>query len=115
MIDFTVPDELGLTINGLLAFMRAEVEPLEAEHRDLLDTPQACYDATGRLVPRVRDLSRQVGMAAARAGYYPLFTPVDVGCGGQGPLALFHVWEALYQKAGAWRMLPYEAVSHWAT
>lgn len=115
MVDFTVPEEIALTIDGLRAFIAREVVPLEEAHRDLLENPHAAYGPDGRLVPQIQELRRQVRTAAARAGYYNLFTPADLGGAGQGPLALFLVWEALYHHAGPGRLLPYEAVAHWVT
>lgn len=115
MIDFTVPEELELTIKGLLAFVRREVAPLEEEHRALLEDPYASHQPDGRLVPQVLALRRQVRLASARAGYYTLTTPADVGGGGGGPLTLFLAWEALYHFAGADRPLPMETIAHWAT
>lgn len=47
MIDFTVPEETRLTIDGLFAFLRREVEPLEEAHRALLENPHAAYGADG--------------------------------------------------------------------
>jgi acyl-CoA dehydrogenase len=115
MIDFTVPDEIALTISGIEAFLKREVEPREREHRDLLDDPHRRYGPDGRLVPAVLALCREVRMASARAGYYTLTTPAEIGGGGGGPLTLFLAWEALYRAAGPARELAYQTIAHWAT
>ncbi len=115
MVDFTISDELQLTINGLLQFIEREVVPLERNNQALLDDGHATYQPDGRLVPEVVELYRRVRAAASRAGYYTLMVPEDLGGGGQGPLTLFLIWEALYHHAGPARHLPYQAVAHWAT
>ena len=115
MIDFTVPEETRLTVDGLLSFVQREVVPLEEANRALLDDPHAAHTPDGRLVPEIVELRRQVRMVSARAGYYTLFAPEDLGGAGKGPITLFLVWEALYHHAGADRLLPYESVAHWVT
>jgi acyl-CoA dehydrogenase len=115
MIGFSVPEEQALIVKGLLEFVRREVEPLEREHRTLLEDPRSAYAPDGRQVPEVQALRRRVRMAAAKAGYYTLTTPAEIGGGGGGPLTLFLAWEALYHFAGAGRILPVESIAHWAT
>ncbi len=115
MIDFRIPPETAAIVEGLLGFIDGTVRPLEEEHRELLEDDHAYYGPDGRLTPPVLDLMRQVRMASARAGYYTLFLPEDLGGRGQGPLTLFLAWEALYHHVGARRPLSYQTLAHWAT
>ncbi len=114
MIDFTIPEDLKMMINGVLQFYRQEVAPLEEENRALLEDGYGAYQPDGRLKPAVLDLYKQVRMASARAGYYTLLVPEELGGGGKGPLAMFLLWEALLHFAGPSR-LPHETIAHWAT
>ncbi len=115
MVDFTIPEEIRMILEGLRHFLRQEVEPLEQKHQELLENKHRSYQPDGRLAPEVVELFRRVRIAASRAGYYTLFVPQEVGGAGKGPLTLFLVWEALYHHAGPARELPYQSIAHWVT
>ncbi len=54
-------------------------------------------------------------MASAKAGYYSLFVPRDLGGAGEGMLAAYAVWHDLYHHYGMSHPLVFEMVAHWAT
>lgn len=72
------------------------------------------YSEDGRYVPAVVDHIRGVRIAAAKAGYYSMSVPVELGGAGMGMLAYFVVWERIYRMCGSHNWLGAYAVSHWA-
>lgn len=110
MIDFSVPDEVRDVADSLLTFLRREVEPLEAEHRELLVHERRRYGDDGRYVPEVLALRRQVRMASARAGFYTLFGAEELGGAGLGPTAQVHVQTVLNRYLGPERVLAHDVV-----
>ena len=115
MVDFTVPEQSRLLIDGLLQFLRAEVDPLEASLGETASDPHQRYDETGRYRPALLDAVRTVRTRSAAAGYYGAFVPEAVGGGGLDFVTYFLAWEALYHRAGPGRPLPIWALAHWAT
>lgn len=59
MADFTIPEETRLLLEGIRGFVRAE-----------LDHP---YGRDGRYLPPILEAKREIRMASAAAGYYPMF------------------------------------------
>ena len=57
---------------------------------------------------------REVREASARAGYYTMLAPVEVGGGGLGFEALYRCWETVYRRCGPHYWLGYHALAHWA-
>lgn len=110
MIDFSVPDEVRDVADSLLSFLRREVEPLEAEHRDLLVRERRRYGDDGRYVPEVLELRRRVRTASARAGFYTLFGAEELGGAGLGPTAQVHVQTVLNRYLGPDRVLAHDVV-----
>jgi acyl-CoA dehydrogenase len=107
-------DNLAL-VQGVRAFVRREVEPLEEANRDLLENPRLTYDERGGYCQAVVDLLRAVRMASAKSGYYGMFAPSSVGGGDLGFLTWFSVWEGLNHEFGPSRLLPYQSVAHWTS
>ena len=103
----------GALLDGLKAFVDKEVTPREESNQKLLEDPRELYDESGGYSIPVQDLMRQVRTASARAGYYSMFCPEDLGGGGLGPVATYQAWEYLHNYCGPGRLLPYQAISHW--
>ena len=101
-------------LDGLGDFVDKAIVPLEERHRELLEDQRRLYAADGRYSEDVVELLRQARVAAADAGYYTMFAPVEVGGGGLGPITHYRVWEYLYHRYGPDRILPYQTVAHWA-
>ena len=114
MLDSTEADYTDL-VEGINAFVKRVVVPLEDANRELLDNPRLTFDERGGYSAPVLDLMRQVRVASAKAGYYAMFAPESVGGEGLGALALFSVWEGLSHSAGPGRLLPDQVIGHWTS
>ena len=100
---------------GLAAFIDSVVIPLEDENSALLEDQRgAFYDERGGYSPAVVDLMRRTRMESAKAGYYAMFCPTDIGGAGLGRRAQLLTYEFLYRRYGPARRLPYETIAHWA-
>jgi acyl-CoA dehydrogenase len=113
-IAFEYPEEIAAMREGLATFIRAEVIPRHEKHHALLENGRRKYTEEGAYSPEVLALIREVRMASARAGYYAMCAPEEIGGGGLGYLAYFAGWEALYRQCGARYWLGAYAISHWA-
>jgi len=113
-IAFEYPAEIQALRDGIEAFIRAEVIPRHERHAALLHDDRRKYDETGRYVPEVLALIREVRMAAARAGYYAMSAPESLGGGGLGRVAYFAAWETVFRACGSAHWLGHWIVSHWA-
>ena len=111
MADFTVPEETRLLLDGIRAFVRAEVEPREEALREELDHP---YDHDGRYISPILAAKREIRMASAKAGYYGMFVPAEVGGGGGDFTTYYYAWEGLFRFVGPARPLTFGAIAHWA-
>lgn len=114
LIDFSIPQQLKMIVEALGSFLRQEVDPRERDNVELFENPAATYGPDGRLVPDVLQLAREVRMASAKAGYYNLTVPEELGGSGEGYGTLFHAFETLHHEAGPGRILPYQTIAHWA-
>lgn len=104
-----------IVVDGLLSFARQEVLPIEAEISGTLHDPRLAYEPDGRESPVITEARRRVRMASARAGYYTMFCPTEIGGGGLGARMSFLCWEALHHAFGPGDHLVYNAISHWAS
>lgn len=104
-------EELDDLCEGIRSFLRAEVvhrhEKLAAENHDV-------YGSDGRFLPSVLDAMREVREASARAGYYPILAPQEVGGAGLGFEALYRVWETVFEFCGGEYYLGHQAICHWS-
>ena len=101
-------------IAGLRTFLESEVIARHDRAGADLRDPRFVYDAEGRLSPTVLEQMREVREASARAGYYTMLAPVEVGGGGLGFEALYRCWETVYRRCGPHYWLGYHALAHWA-
>jgi len=113
-IAFPIPDEISTLADQIEGFIRAEIAPRHEKHHRLLDEPRLTYAEDGRYVPEVVALIRDVRMAAARAGFYTMSVPEELGGAGLGMLAYFVAWERIYRVCGSHLWLGAYIVSHWA-
>ena len=101
-------------IKGICKFIDTVVVPLENNNRHVLESWRMSADDRGGHSEAVKSLLAQVRMASAEAGYYSMFVPKEVGGGDLGNYILYRVWEAMYHRYGAARILPYASVAHWS-
>jgi acyl-CoA dehydrogenase len=113
-IAFEIPDEFRALCDGLGDFLKAEVITRHDKHHDLLSNGRHTYDENGRYVEEVIELIREVRMAAAKAGYYNMCVPEELGGSGLGMLAYYVAWEHTFRLCGPHNWLAVYAVSHWA-
>jgi len=105
---------LAQIIEGLIGFVDRAVVPLEEANHNLLEDWRQAADERGAHSQAVQALLAQVRQASAEAGYYAMCVPESCGGGGLGSHVLYRVWEALYHRYGAGRILPYASVAHWS-
>jgi acyl-CoA dehydrogenase len=113
-IAFDIPDEIRAMCDGLENFLKAEVIARHEKHHDLLSNGRNTYDENGRYTEEVIGLIREVRMAAAKAGYYNMCVPEELGGSGLGMLAYYVAWEHAFRTAGPHNWLTVYAISHWA-
>jgi acyl-CoA dehydrogenase len=110
-----VEADIGTVLEGLRAFVEAEVFPRHETHGAWLDDPLRRFGPGGRESGQVRELRSEVRRAAAKAGYYQMTVPSSLGGGGLSPIGIYRVWEALHHWCGMRAWLAYDAVAHWVT
>ena len=113
-IAFEYPAEIEAIRGGIKTFIRSEVIPRHERHAALLNDDRQKYDASGRYVPDVLRLIREVRMAAAKAGYYAMSAPASLGGGGLGLVAYFAAWQDVFHTCGSEHWLGHWIISHWA-
>lgn len=107
--------EIHEVTDGLARFIDNVVIPLEDENAGLLkDHRGAFFTDRGGYSPAVVDLIRRTRVESAKAGYYAMFCPADIGGGGLGKTEQLLTYEFLTRRYGPARMLPYETIAHWA-
>ncbi len=112
-IAFDYPHEIAALREGIAGFIRAEVISRHERNNDLLSNPRRKYTEQGAYTPQVLALIQEVRMAAAKAGYYGMCAPTEIGGGGLGYLAYFVAWEQIFRQCGAHYWLGMYAVAHW--
>lgn len=109
-----LPEDIVAVRDGLLAFADKEVIPRHRNNLNLFENPRLVYQEDGSLSSETRKLVDEVRMAAAKAGYYQMCVPEEMGGGGMGHLAYYVGWEALFHHCGPQNWLMLYAISHWA-
>ena len=113
-IAFDIPDEIRALCDGLEDFLKAEVVARHEKHHALLSNGRNTYDENGRYTEEVIGLIREVRIAAAKAGYYNMCVPEDLGGSGLGMLAYYVAWEHAFRICGPHNWMAVYAISHWA-
>lgn len=101
-------------VEGVEAFIDAEVVSRHEQHSELFEDQRRLFGPDGRHVAEVRQMVRDVRVAAADAGYYTMFVPEELGGAGLGPSVLFEVWEAIFRRCSAHYWLGWHMIGHWA-
>jgi acyl-CoA dehydrogenase len=107
-------DDIDDILDGLRAFIDAEVVPRHRERNDQLVDRADIYDSDGRYRPEVLELIRGVREASARAGYYAMLVPDGDSAPGLGFETLYRVWETIFHRCGSEYWLGHHVVAHWA-
>jgi acyl-CoA dehydrogenase len=101
-------------VEGIVEFATRFVEPLAARHADVLDDPRRVYDDNGLPSSEWVQLRKTVRMESARAGYYTLFAPTELGGGGQGAVTTFLGYEAIHHRFGGGKVLYDDILGKWS-
>jgi acyl-CoA dehydrogenase len=102
--------------HALFGFIEAEVMPIEDRVRSFLDDPRKYWLENGHIAPEIVAARREVRKASARAGFYTMFCPEELGGGGLGARLYFDVWEALCHRYGSPQSrLPFQVLAHTST
>ncbi len=107
------PEDIRAILEGVEGFLRREVFPRHEKHEQLLSDSSKKY-AGGILSPDASALVAEVRLAAAKAGFYAMCAPQEIGGAGMGLLANFAAWERIYHLCGARNWLGHHMISHWA-
>jgi len=92
-------------IDGLLAFVDAEVLPLEEQYREILADERKLFREDGRLVDEIAQARLNIRRKSAQAGFYTMLAPKEVGGAGMPFTVAGRVLEAVYRKYGPGRLL----------
>lgn len=114
-ITFDIPQEIMAIRDGVESFVRKEVIPRHEKNHELLSNQRRLYLEDGRMCDEALQLMREVRMASARAGYYGMCVPKEIGGSGLGLLAYYVAWEQVYRMCGGHYWLGVWVISHWAT
>ena len=103
----SLPEDVTMARDGLIAFADQEVIPRHEGNRQLFENPRVMHREDGRFSDEVIELIRQVRTASSEAGFYQMCVPESLGGGGLGHLAYYIAWEALFHHCGPqnWLML----------
>jgi len=112
---FQYPEEVVALREGLSSFLQKEVIGRHEKHARLLDDQRLRYTEKGGYAPEVIELIREVRMASARAGYYCMSAPTELGGMGMGYVAYFGAWERISHLCGPKYWLGTYSIGHWAT
>ena len=104
-MDFTIPEEVAAVGDALLKFIDREIVPLERDHAHLLSSERRLFDESGRYVPEVLALRKQVRMRSAELGFYNLFGDERIGGDGLGAVAAVYLQDLLNEHCGPDRSL----------
>jgi acyl-CoA dehydrogenase len=113
-IGFDILDEVLAVRDGCAAFVQDEVIPRHEKHHKLLSDQRYLYQSDGRFVDEVLELILEVRQASAKAGFYNMCVPQEIGGTGLGLLAYYLVWEQIFRLCGGHYWLGTYVISHWA-
>ena len=113
-IAIAIPEDVLAVRDGLRGFAEAEIMPRHAANRELFEDQRRLYREDGRFSDELVALIGEVRRAAAKAGYYTMCVPEELGGGGLGHLAYFVGFEELFHHCGPQNWLMLYAISHWA-
>ncbi len=109
-MEFDVPEETRAIGEALLRFVEQEVVPLERSNAALFSNDRMIYDESGRYVPEVLALRRQVRVKSAEAGFYTMLAAEDLGGGGLPAAAAVYLQALIARTFGPGRHLIHHVV-----
>jgi alkylation response protein AidB-like acyl-CoA dehydrogenase len=109
-----IPEVLVQIGDSIEAFCKVEVIGRHEANHALLNDPRNTYCLDGRYADEVIAHIKEVRMASAKAGFYNVSVPENLGGAGFGMLAYYYLVERIYRICGAHNWLCDFVVSHWA-
>lgn len=113
-IAFELPEDVVAARDGIVAFAKQEVLPRHERHKAFFENHRELYREDGALSEKAVGLIDEVRVASSEAGFYQMCVPEALGGGGQGHLAYYVAWEALFRLCGPQNWLMLYALAHWA-
>ncbi len=113
-IAFDLPEDVITVRDGVLRFVESEIVPRVEDNHALFEDQRRLYDETGRYSADVQRLIRETRMLSAKAGFYAMCAPEELGGSGFGHLAYYVAWEAINRRLGSHTTLTPWVISHWA-
>ena len=92
-------------IDGIFQFVDAEIVPMEEKYRDILSNERRLFQENGRLVDEIAEARLTTRKKSAKAGFYAMLGPKEVGGGGVPFELAGLVLEAIYRRYGPGRLL----------
>jgi acyl-CoA dehydrogenase len=103
-------EEEDAILDGLFSFIDRRIVPMQEKLRAYFEDSRLYFDESGHEAQAIADARRQVRIESAEAGYYNLFTPVELGGSGLSKRFMVRVTEAVSRRYG-----PGEPREHLAT
>lgn len=110
-----LPEDLSGICHAISQFIAAEVKPRHAKLAHLIDDTSMRYAPDGRYVPEIRQAIGEIQQASAKAGFYNMCVPKELGGEGLGYLAWYAAWERISQECGGQYWMGNHMLAHWAT
>ncbi len=92
-------------VDGLCAFVDAEVIPLEEKYREVLADERKLFGDDGRLVDEIAEARQSIRRKSAENGFYTMLAPEEIGGGGLPTVPAMLILEGLYRRYGPGRLL----------
>jgi acyl-CoA dehydrogenase len=93
------------TIDGLLSFIESECVPVEQQYREILENEAKLFGEDGRLVPEIREARDEIRKKSAKAGYWAMFAPQNIGGDELPAIVSVYLLEAVNRKYGAGHLM----------
>lgn len=113
-IAFDLPEDVTAVRDGVMRFVETEIVPRVTNNHALFEDQRKLYDESGRYSAPVQRLIRETRSLSAKAGFFAMCAPEEMGGGGFGHLAYYVCWEAINRRLGAHTILTPWVISHWA-
>lgn len=110
MVDFTISEEISAVGQALCRFVDQVVVPMEQRNSLLFSNDRTIFESSGRYVPEVLDLRKQVRLKSAEQGFYSMLGSAELGGGGLGAVAAAELQMLLARRYGPNRHLIHHVV-----
>jgi acyl-CoA dehydrogenase len=113
-VAFDLPEDVITVRDGVMRFVETEIVPRVENNHALFEDQRKLYDENGRYSQAVQRLIRETRSLSAKAGFFAMCAPEELGGGGFGHLAYYVAWEAINRRLAPHTILTPWVISHWA-